>query len=87
MSVVNFPKRPFRQELVKPDEMYAQREPSDAMVWEVCPYLRQHAKDMRCHGCPREEVDPDHGPVTRGCYLMAREACRVLFAMQARENV
>lgn len=83
MTVIEFPKPP-RKRLVRAVEMYAQREPPDEMVWELCPYLRRDAD--ACEGCAETFIDPDYGECSPGCYVFAKEACRVIFAMQAREN-
>lgn len=69
---------------VKPD-VWAQKEPPDEMVWEVCPYLR----DLEpCRGCPRWEDRGDGRPVMRACFALASEVCRIVFALDQphREN-
>ena len=60
--------------------------PPAEMVWEVCPYLRLHEDDPRCRQCPQWEDDPGYGKVQRGCYGLAEEACRVVFAMRKAEH-
>jgi hypothetical protein len=65
-------------------EMYAQKEPPEEMVWALCPYTRgvMHS----CHHCPEWEDDPEHGEYSRGCYVLAKEAVRTVFAMQNRQK-
>lgn len=70
---------------VKGREIWDQREPPSDMVWEMCPYTRSTTDaDPRCYHCPKTETDKNHGEVQRGCYGMAAEACRIVFAMQTR---
>lgn len=83
MTVVKFPAEKVYPRMVEPREIYAQEEPPDEMVWAVCPYMRQTA-DYRCLHCPKFEHDEHYGPVQRGCYGIAAEACRIVFAMQKR---
>lgn len=84
MSVVEFPKEKVYPKLLGGREIWDQAEPPSEMVWEVCPYTRSH--DAGCKHCPRFEDDKDYGPMQRGCYGMAAEVCRVVFAMQKRES-
>jgi hypothetical protein len=86
MSVAKFPRRFHHRAIVKAAEMYAQPEPPDEMVWAVCPHLRTAAEDKRCSHCPKWEDDPDYGKLQRGCYALAKEACMIVFAMQARKD-
>lgn len=90
MTVTKFPVEKVYPDAVGGREVWAQTEPSQEMVWAICPYTRsnQHAikGDNRCLHCPRYEEDPDYGLMSRGCYVMAAEACRIVFAMQAREK-
>jgi hypothetical protein len=67
---------------VRGKEVWAQKEPPKEMVWAVCPYTRSAGDG--CLHCPTWQKDKTYGPVQRGCYGMAAEACRVVFAMQAR---
>lgn len=66
------------------EEIWAQDDPPDEMVWAVCPYLRGHLDDSKCKQCHKMENHPRHGECQRGCYGMAAEACRIVFAMQGR---
>jgi hypothetical protein len=75
-----------RSRAVSGREIWDQAEPPCEMVWEVCPYLRSHLDESRCMQCPRWEDDPDYGKVQRGCYGMAAEVCRIIFAMQMRKQ-
>jgi hypothetical protein len=85
MSVVNLPIEKVFPSLVKGKEIWAQSEPPPEMVWEICPYTRRSEGRDRCLHCPAWAEDPDYGPVQRGCYGIAAEACRIIFAMQKRE--
>lgn len=87
MTVEKFPgPTRFRRE-VRADEIYAQPEPSDFMVWQVCPWLRVGTDDPRCEHCPKWEPDDGrgYGPSKRGCYVLASEVCRVVMVVQTRE--
>lgn len=85
MSVTKFPKRKVHQREIRGKEIYAQEEPPQEMVWDVCPYLNMHRQEeWRCMHCPQWEEDPDHGKVQRGCYGLAAEVCRIIFARQKR---
>lgn len=85
MTVVDFPKvRKIHREVVKPAEMYAQRQCPDEMVWDMCIYLRQ---ELNCHECPEWEDDEHYGRVQRGCRGLAHEACRIALAWQKRMEV
>jgi hypothetical protein len=68
---------------IKGKEIWDQDEPAPEMVWAVCPWLLR-GDETNCAHCPTWENDPDHGQVQRGCYGLAAEACRVVFAMQKR---
>lgn len=83
-DVTQFPLEKVYPNSVKGKEIWAQKEPPSEMVWAVCPWMRQHNDDSRCRRCPRFEEDPDYGQMQRGCYGMAAEVCRVVFAMQNR---
>lgn len=85
-DVHQFPKGKAFSHTVTAQEMYAQPEPSDEMIWEVCPYTRHGQQMKRCLHCPKTYDDPDHGPMTDGCRVFAAEACRVMLAVQAREK-
>lgn len=85
-NVINFPKEKVYPREVRGFEIWAQPEPPSEMVWAICPYLRSNQDDPRCNNCPPLETDVDYGDMTRGCYVFAAEACRVVFAMQARNS-
>ena len=85
-NVTQFPVRKVYPPVVGAREMYDQAEPTDEMVWAVCPWLRTHRDESRCHRCPQWEEDETYGPVQRGCYALASEACRIVFAMLNREG-
>lgn len=87
MSIVKFPgeKRYPKDDMISAKEMYAIREdPSQEIVWSVCPWLRSHADDLRCFHCPRTTNHPDYGEMMPGCYLMAIEAWRVIKAAEQK---
>jgi hypothetical protein len=87
MTVTTFPKQKVFSPSCSGREIWDQKEPPSDMVWEICPYTRSTTKDDdRCHHCPQWEIDPDHGRLQRGCYAMAAEACRIVFAMQKRSE-
>lgn len=83
-KIVPLPVRKIYPDEVRGKEVWEQDEPPAEMVWAVCPYLRMHKEESRCHHCPKWEKDKDYGKVQRGCYSFAAEACRVVFAMQRR---
>lgn len=86
-NVIQWPIRPFIRRPVSVQEMYAEPEPTDTMIWAICPYLRGSQADDRCMGCPKTEILPDApewGEVTRGCRVMASEACRFVTAAQKK---
>lgn len=72
--------------LIRGKEIFAQPKPPKEMVWELCPYLlhRNNLENPECAHCPTWEEDPQHGPVQRGCYGLAEEACRLVFAARER---
>lgn len=84
-TVVRFPVEKVHPNLIGGREVWDQREPPEAMVHAVCPWMRR-GDETRCMHCPPWEDDPDHGKVRRGCYGIAAEVCRVVFAMQARST-
>lgn len=69
---------------VRGEEVWAQDKPPNEMVWAICPYIRANLE--RCRHCPEWEEDPDHGTIQKGCYTLAAEACRIVFAMQSRDR-
>lgn len=83
-DVVKLPVEKQYPRTVRGKEIWAQPEPPDEMVWEICPYVRSRLE--RCRHCPKSRIDPDYGAVTDGCYVMAQEACRGVFAIQARQK-
>lgn len=83
-KITRIPVEYRRPALLTPAEIHAIPDPSDAMVWELCPYLRP---GLSCAACPSTEHDEDYGEVKRGCRGMAEEACKVVVAMQAKEAV
>jgi len=85
-NVISIPteyKRPVR---VKGEEIHAQIDPPQEMVWEVCPYTRSDGSSKGCRQCPEWE-DSKRGKCQRMCYSMAKEACKVVFAMQEQEKI
>lgn len=80
MSVVKFPVAPVFRRTVLGTEVWNMPTPSDLMVWEVCPFLRE---GRRCRHCPSALYD-DKGRYNT-CYVSAAEACRVVMAVQCRE--
>jgi hypothetical protein len=86
MSVTKLDVQFRRAPQVSPREIWDQAEPPPEMVWEVCPYLRGHLDESRCQQCPPWEDDPAHGKVSRGCYGLAGEVCRIVFAMLVRHT-
>lgn len=68
-----------------PQEIWSQPAPPDDMVWSMC----AHRRSEPCQGCPAFEEDDGSGGLpcagfTRGCYGLAQEACRLVFALQAK---
>ncbi len=86
-DIVKAPMTYRHQSRVMAGEIWAQDEPPSEMVWEVCPYLRGHLDDSRCAHCPRWERDEQYGQVQRGCYGIAAEACRIVFAMRPQDGL
>lgn len=85
-TVVQFPGSFKRRRTMTAAEIWAQPEPSDEMVWEMCVYTRKGDRSGECRGCPSVERDEVYGDFSRGCRGMAAEACRVVMAMQVRAN-
>lgn len=86
-DITEFPIERVYPNLVDGREVWAQDEPPTEMVWAVCPWMRSHHDESRCHHCPRYETHPDYGQMQRGCYGIAAEVCRVVFAMQRRNTL
>lgn len=82
-DITKFPVEKVYPPIVRGREIWDQAEPPPEMVWAVCPWMRKYLDDSRCNHCPRQEED-DYGPMQRGCYGIAAEVCRVVFAMQKR---
>lgn len=85
-DVAALPVRKVFPKIVSAEEMHAQPDPTDEMVWAVCPHLRAHLEESRCHRCPRWEEDETYGKLQRGCFGLANEACKIVFAMQERDQ-
>ena len=83
-DVTRIPVEYRRPSSLLPAQINAAPEPSDLMVWEVCPYTRGNA-EMTCSQCPATIEDENYGPVVLGCRSRAEEACRVVMAVQALE--
>lgn len=81
MSVTKFPGKFQRAVQLRGDEIWAAPKPTDFMVWEVCPYLRNLEP---CQGCAEWEEDERFGTVKVGCRALAEEACRVVLASSSR---
>lgn len=81
-KIVNFPVEKTYPKAVDGKEVWDQQEPPPEMVWAMCPYTDGRLSD--CRHCPKWLTDEDGDTVSRGCYVFAAEACRVVFAMQAR---
>lgn len=72
---------------VTPAEIWAIPEPSDEMIWNVCPYTRGIGNvGDGCNRCPEWEPDEHYGKVQRMCRMLAAEACRVMLALQRRDR-
>lgn len=83
-EITKFPVEKVHPEIVGAREIWDQAEPPQEMVWAICPHVRSREDESRCHHCPPWEEDPDYGKMRRGCYGMAAETCRIVFAMQSR---
>lgn len=84
-EVVPIPVSYRHKRLVSADEVWASPKPSDLMTWAVCDYTTNHRDTGRCSHCPASFEDPSHGTMTKGCRMLAEEACRVVMAIQRRE--
>ena len=60
---------------VSRDEMYAEPEVSDEVVWTVCDYLRDLERGEHCKRCPRHEL-MSHGVAQRLCFGIANECAK-----------
>lgn len=98
MSVERLPVRFKRRKLISPREMWDAPEPSDLMVWEICPYVQgPDGYELGCQGCPAWEQtgkpcpvegcsDPTHGAIKRMCRGLAEEVCKIILAAQWKES-
>lgn len=84
MTVEKIPVDYTRPKILTGKEIWAVPEPPSEMVWEICPYLRMDSKHEGCRQCPQFEDHEHYGQCQRGCYGLAEEACRVVFAMQKK---
>src|SRR3990167_10975261 len=83
-NIIDLPTKGLPFHSVTPAERGASPEPSAFMVHALCPYLRNIE---RCMGGGAGGEDLAHyGKGTRGCYVMAAEACRIVMAVQRRES-
>jgi hypothetical protein len=88
MSVTKFPRRRVFPREINGRQIWRVPAPSDEMIWAVCPWVK--AKIGNCHHCPASEIlDGEHydEPVTRGCRVIAEEACRVVFAALIKDGL
>ncbi len=84
-NVIDIPVKYNRPRVITAREIWSSPQPSDLMAWEVCHYI--HERDgFTCQGCPAWLDDPHHGKVKLGCRMLAEEACRVVMAVQRREE-
>ena len=84
MAIEEFPKRFRHPPVVTTREMYAEPEPSDTMVWAVCPYLGRKGVDADfCDRCPAW-METDYGKAKRGCRHIAEEACKMVTAAKGK---
>ena len=81
-DIVDLPTRGI-PDPIHPREMHDQPEPTDLMVWALCPYMDSRNL-QRCMGCPKWEDWGSRGKATRGCRALAEEACKIVLAAQAR---
>lgn len=70
--------------IVTGKEIWAAPEPTDAMVWAICPYLLKNYPLAKCTNCPKWETIKGYGKCKRGCRMHAEEACRVVQAAKAK---
>lgn len=84
-DVTKLPVEYRRPNVVTTTQIFAAPEPSDLMVWEICPYTRGNA-EMTCSQCPATVEHENYGAVVLGCRARAEEACRVVMAVQAMEE-
>ena len=82
-EVVKAPMRRVYPPRIRGKQIWAQDEPPPEMVWEVCPYARRLEP---CQHCPEQETDESGRVFQRGCYGLAAEVCRIVFACQAEQQ-
>ncbi len=80
-TVTTLPTKFRRPSALTPRQIWdASEHVTEAMAWEVCPYLRNLEA---CEGCPEydtEIFDGEKISSKRGCRALAEEACRVVIA-------
>ena len=59
---------------------------SDAVVHEVCSYLRKANEPGPCENCPAVIQTP-YGPGTQACYALAHEAIEVVLRAYRKERI
>lgn len=98
-NVKVLPRRYQYWRTVRGKEIWAQPEPSDEFVWEICAHSwgRKKADIGKCMHCPAWETHAEAGipelllpgeddRVKDGCRAFAEEVCRVAMAVLAREK-
>jgi len=86
-NVFKFPGKKRHLRVIKSAEMYSMPQPSDLMIWEVCPYIKSGGDNADgCYECPAYEPDSEGGFFTRSCRALAMEACRIMMAIRKRET-
>lgn len=86
MTVEKLPVRFKRRRTITAAQIWAQPEPTDRMVWEVCVYSQGPGGDLNCQGCPEwQDDDSTRGPYKAGCRFWAEEACRTAMAVLREE--
>lgn len=75
MGVIHLPIRRRRRSELTAKEKWSAGEPTDLMVWEICPYLRKKDGNGHvCFACPQWESEKRFDvPVKRGCRAVAEE--------------
>jgi len=71
-EITKFPATFRHRSTLDYQERMSQPEPSEAMIWELCLYVRAHQSESQCRHCPEWEDDPSHGKVQRMCRGLAR---------------
>jgi hypothetical protein len=84
-NLIKFPKAYRHKRTISGREIWDVPKPPNNMIWEICPYI--YSRDLEgCNHCPEWEEDPVHGKVQRGCFGLAEEVCRIIFAMQQKSG-